>query len=162
VLCCAVQGPRATVDSAYPPGATLQAISAEEGDPSMRFQKAFSVAPQQTAMLKLRLVSSGLILSACVPHTDLVRLTVRYHPTTHCRSQPPTCTASRHVSCEDYVMTMTARCVPVCVPLQVSAHEAAIVVLLHPEGARTPADAEALKAAAGLWETLCQRFRVQP
>lgn len=33
--------------------------------------------------------------------------------------------------------------------LQVAAHEAAIVVLMHPQGAPTPADAEALKAAAG-------------
>lgn len=32
---------------------------------------------------------------------------------------------------------------------KVAAHKAAIVVLLHPEGTPTPADAEALKAAAG-------------
>jgi hypothetical protein len=37
-----------------------------------------------------------------------------------------------------------------CPCVQVSAQEAAIVVLLHPEGARSPADAEALKAAAGV------------
>lgn len=37
---------------------------------------------------------------------------------------------------------------------QVASHEAAIVVLLHPDHAPTPADAEALKAAAG-WSNGC-------
>jgi hypothetical protein len=38
---------------------------------------------------------------------------------------------------------------------QVAADKAAIVVLLHPEHAPTPDDAEALKAAAGCFALLC-------
>jgi hypothetical protein len=38
---------------------------------------------------------------------------------------------------------------------QVAAHKAAIVVLLHPDHAPTPEDAEALKAAAGASARLC-------
>lgn len=52
--------------------------------------------------------------------------------------------------------------------LQVAAHQAAIVVLLHPEGAPTPADAEALKAAAGmppaqrcLWPLPCMLVKLR-